>query len=81
MTVMPDEEVLTRIAQEFFEADSPTNEDDDDLVHVFCRCTPNVSLCGVYEEGPCVELDAELEEDDCERCVELMMFPCLICGC
>lgn len=47
------------------------------VVHVFCDCSPHVTLCGLDEEMPFVETE---EDPGCVVCDDLEPQPCGRCG-
>ncbi|MFI7678531.1 hypothetical protein [Actinophytocola sp. NPDC049390] len=50
---------------------------DEGLVHVFCDCDENVSMCGAPLTGPIIDHPTD---DDCPLCVLIEDDPCPRCG-
>lgn len=52
---------------------------DEDPVHLFCCCSPNVSMCG--EDASDYEtVDFDDFDSECERCKDIAKEPCILCG-
>lgn len=54
-------------------------EEGNDLVHAYCDCNENISLCGL-DVTDHTEVDDWPEERDCLVCWELEKLPCERCG-
>lgn len=60
------------------EVDCPTNfELDDDMIHVVCKCSLDVALCGKNMTN---RPWADGEEIGCVVCAQLDDLPCGRCG-
>lgn len=58
-----------------------TNNDDDDIGHYFCECSPNIALCGEdVSNQPVDESSALMPENACKKCVKLLRVHCILCG-
>lgn len=58
---------------------TPT-DDEDSLDHIFCRCTPDLGLCGADLAG-CDESPRDSDENMlCVVCIDLEPLPCKECG-
>lgn len=57
-----------------------TDSDDDELIHVSCKCDPDVALCGADLTGcPMIGWDDYPTPKDCLVCGELDELPCPRC--
>lgn len=53
--------------------------DDEELIHLYCKCSPQVSLCGLYSDGDTEYIDDE-GETGCVVCADLEHAMCPRCG-
>lgn len=47
--------------------------DEGDLVHVFCKCSPDLGLCSTELHGPVID-DFDTEEG-CVVCIDMTVCP------
>lgn len=59
--------------------EAPASTDLDELVHLFCTCSPEWSICGQDVTDDEV-IEGEDSPDDCIVCVDLSALGCPRCG-
>lgn len=51
----------------------------EDIDHLICECSPDVSLCGLDVSGVPI-VDDDNDDDLCLVCEDLEHIPCVVCG-